>query len=197
MGIGRVVVIMIVVMMVMIMVMVMMMIRRLKTTHAGTEGITKRTIHDVRARRIGALPFNVVVMAFLNCAHFALKAQNGCAVFAQDACRWWHCAESRMASIFSADVMVLATFQRQYLTAIAADSAVRWRRLTHLFHDPLGKGFQYFGVVTQIASFDELDACVLGSDLIGEPIDAVDQNPGEKEVWEDDDALVWQARHML
>jgi flagellar basal body-associated protein FliL len=72
-GIRRVVVIMVVVMVMIMVVMVVVMIRRLKTTHAGTESITKRTIRDVRARRIGALPFNVVVVAFLNCAHFTLE----------------------------------------------------------------------------------------------------------------------------
>jgi hypothetical protein len=102
-----------------------------------------------------------------------------------------------MAAIFGADVMVLAIFQRQNLTAIAANPTVWWRRVAHLFHDPLGKGFEHLWVITQIAGFDELDACVLGSDLIGEPIDTVDQNPRKQEVWEDDDAFIRKARHML
>lgn len=199
-GIRRVVVIMVVVMVMMVMIMVVMvvvMIRRLKTTHAGTESITKRTIRDVRARRIGALPFDVVVMTFLNRAYFALEPQNGGSVFAQDTCWWRHRPKGRMAAVFGADVMVLAVFQCQNLTAIATNATVRWRRVADLFHNPLGKGLEHLGVITQIAGFDELDVCVLGSDLIGEPIDTVDQNPRKQEVWEDDDAFIRKARHML
>ena len=75
-GIRRVVVIMVMVMVMVMMVMimvVMMMVRHRKTAHASAEGITKRAVRDVRARCVGTLPFNVVVVAFLNCAHFTLE----------------------------------------------------------------------------------------------------------------------------
>ena len=72
-GIGRVVVIMVMLMIMVVMVVMMMVVRCCKTTHPGAEGITKRAVRDVRARCVGTLPFNVVVVAFLNCAYFALE----------------------------------------------------------------------------------------------------------------------------
>lgn len=139
----------------------------------------------------------MVMVAFLNCANFALEPQNGGAILTQDTSRGWNCTKSRMASVFGANVMVLATFKSEHLTAVTADATVRGWRVAHLFHDPFGKSFQNLGVIAQITSFDELDVFVFCRHLIGETIDPVDQDAGKQEVREHNDALVRQACYVL
>ena len=54
----------------------------------GAEGITQVAVRDIRPRRRRSLPFDMMVMAFLNCAHLCLKPQNLSAIFAHCAVGW-------------------------------------------------------------------------------------------------------------
>ena len=161
------------------MVMVVMMILRLEPAHAGAECVAKFTISHVGARRVGTLPFHVVVVAFLNRPNFAFKPEHLRAVFAQDACWRRDRTKSRMAAIFCADLVGLAVFQGQNLTAIATDPAVGWRRIAVLFHDPFGDSFEHFGVIAQIARLYELDIRVFGGNLVSKAINPVNQDAGK------------------
>jgi hypothetical protein len=93
-----------------IIVMVIVLILCLQTAHAGAEGIAKRAIGHVRARSIRPLAFDVVVVAFLDRADFALKAQHLRAVFAQNTCGRRDRPKGRMTAIFDTDFMGLAVF---------------------------------------------------------------------------------------
>lgn len=169
------VVVMVVIVAVVVMVMVMV-ICRLKTAHARAEGITERTIGHIGPWRIGTLPFDMVMMAFLHGTHFAFKPQHGCAIFAQHAGRRRDRTKGRMGAICCADMVVLALLKRQNLTAIAANTAIgRWC-VADLFHDPFGKCFQHLGVIAQIAGLDELDIRVFSRNLIGKTVNPVNQD---------------------
>ena len=76
------VVAMVVMMVVIVAVVVVMVICRLEAAHARAEGFTERAVGDVGPWRIGALPFDMVMMAFLHGTHFVLKPQHRCAIFA-------------------------------------------------------------------------------------------------------------------
>src|SRR6056297_1806801 len=89
-------VIMIVVMVMIVVVMMVALILHLKATQARAEGIAQGAIGHVRARRTGALAFDMVVMAFLDRPYLGLEAQNGGGVFAQHTGGRRHIAEGRV-----------------------------------------------------------------------------------------------------
>ena len=74
---------------------------------------------------------------------------------------------------------LFATVHCQHLGPVRTGATVGRRVLTRLLNNPLSKGFQHLGMITQIACFDELNVTVLSRDLIGEPINTVDQNAGK------------------
>ena len=91
MRIRRVVVIMVVVMMmvvpmtvVMIVMMVIIMVvvvAHVQTAHTRAELIAHLTVFDIGTGRIGTLPFNVVMMAFLNGTDLSFEPKDLCPVF--------------------------------------------------------------------------------------------------------------------
>ena len=81
MGIRRVVVVMIMVMIVTMMMMVVVIMLRLKSAKPGAERITQGAIRDVGPGRIGTLPFDVVMMAFLNGTDLSFEPKDLCPVF--------------------------------------------------------------------------------------------------------------------
>src|SRR6056297_3360773 len=105
MGVFRVVVTVIVVVMVvivgMVMTMMMMMMMMvmvplcLQSAQARAERIAQAAIRHVRARRAGALAFDMVMVAFLHGAHLGFEAQDGGAIFAHHAGRRGDVAERR------------------------------------------------------------------------------------------------------
>ena len=185
-----------IVMMVIIMV-VMVVVAHVQTAHTRAELIAHLTVFDIGTGRIGTLPFDVVVVAFLHRTDLALEPKDLCPVFTEHAGRRRHRTKGRMATLFDTNVVRVAVFQCQNLATITADTAVRRRGITVLFHDPFGKGLKHFGVIPQVACFDELDTGMFFSNLIGEPVDTVDQNTREQEVWEHDHPLVGQHRNVL
>jgi hypothetical protein len=106
------VMIMMVVVIMAVVVMMVVVIHSFKAAHTRAEGIAVRAVCNVGARRIGTLPFDVVVVAFLNGTNFALKPQNAGTVFAQNASWRRHRPECRVGAVFSADVVMLAFFER-------------------------------------------------------------------------------------
>jgi len=99
-----------------------------QTAHASAERVTMRAISHVRAGRIGALAFHMVVMAFLNCADFAFEPKHLHTVLAQHAGRRRHRTKGRMCAIFDRDLTAFAILQGQHLAAIPAQSAIGRRR---------------------------------------------------------------------
>ena len=172
----------VVVMMVMIVTVVMVMVMvicGLEPAQPCAEGVAQGAIRHVRARRVGALPFHVMVVAFLYGAYFCLESEDLRAVFAQNAGRRWHVAKGGVLAVFGADVAMLSVFEGKDLFSVGADAAV-WRRVCGgLFDDAFGKGFKHLGVVPQIACLDEGDLGMFRRDLIGETVDAVDQDARE------------------
>ena len=176
---------------------VVMVVGHFQTADACAECVAMVAIRHVRSGRRCALAFYVVVVGFLDCANFALEPQNLGAVFTQDAGgrRGVRKCGMRGADICG-DGDRFAAFHRKNLGAIGAGAAVGGRVFARLFDDAFRKGFQHFGVVTQIACLDELGVGMLGRDLIGEAIDAVDQDAREQEIREDDDPFVAQFCRM-
>lgn len=67
------------------MVVMVMMALAFKPAQPRTKGVAKLAFIHVRSGRIGALAFNMVMMAFLNRTNLAFKAQNLGAIFAHRA----------------------------------------------------------------------------------------------------------------
>lgn len=185
-------------------VIMMVVVLRLETAHARAEGITKRAIGHIRSRSRSTLTFDVVVVAFLNRADLGLEADHLRAVFTQNTGRRRHIAERGVIACFDPaktfrglDVFMLTAFERKHLLAERANRTVRDNRFSVLLFDPLGKGFEHFGVIVEISRFDEMDIGVLRGDLIGKTIDTVDQDTSEQEIGENDNALVAELGHML
>ena len=59
-----------------------------------------------------------------------------------------------------------------------------------MLNDAFGEGLQNRRVITQVVGFYELDVGVLCRDLIGEPINTVNQNARKQKVWRNDDPFV-------
>ena len=87
MGVFRMMVMMVVVTVMMMGVVVVIL--RLEPTHAGTKICAEGTIFDIRPRSIRALPFDMVMMRFLNGADLTLKAKNLRTVFAHRTIGRW------------------------------------------------------------------------------------------------------------
>lgn len=172
--------IMAVVMMTIAVIVVMVRFCGLKSAHTRAERIAERTICDIRAGSRRALPFYVVVVRFLDGANFAFKSQHLGPVFAQHASWRWCIGKRRVLfAHICGDSDLLAAFHRQYLGPVGAGATV-WRRvLTRLLNNPFSKGLQHLGVVTQVARFDELNVRIFGRNLIGETVNAVDQDARE------------------
>ena len=161
-------------------IMVMVIMRRLKPANARAKRIAQCTVSDVRTLCRCALPFNVVVVRFLHSTNFGLKAQYLGAVFAQHACRRRCVGKCRVLfTHIRRNSDLFTAVHRQHLGPVRTGATVGWRVLTSLLNNPLSKGFQHLGMITQIACFDELNVTVLSRDLIGEPINTVDQNAGK------------------
>lgn len=141
MGIGRMMVVMVMIVIMVVMMIVIMAVLRHQTAHTGAKRGAKRAIGHVGPWRAGALTFDMVVVAFLDRANLALKAQDLRAVFTQNAGGGRHRAKGGVAAISSADHMGLPARDSQNLRAIAADAAIGRRGGAVLFHDPFGKGF--------------------------------------------------------
>ena len=139
----------------------------------------------------------MVVVAFLHCADFAFEPKHFGPVFAHDAQRRRRCGKGRVLAVSGTDFALLSPCKGQHLIAVGTDAAVGRRHSPRLFGDPFGEGFQHFGMIAQIAGFDELDAGMLCRNLVGEAIDAVDQNARKQEIREHDNALVGQHRDVL
>ncbi len=142
-------VVMIVVMMVIItvMVVVVVIIGSLQAAHPRAERVTQFTIHHVGAGRIRTLTFDMVVVTFLHGTDFALETQNGSAVLAKNASRWWYGPKRRVFAIFCTNLAAFATFQRKHLATIATDAAIGWGCRADLLHDALCKGFQHLWMI--------------------------------------------------
>ena len=82
------------------------------------------------------------------------------------------------------------SFKAQYLRSIFAGTACRRHNVTQLLCDPFRKGRKHIGMVIQIACLDELNVRMRRCDLVGEPINPIDQNAGKKKIRKYDDALV-------
>ena len=184
-------------MVIIMMMVVVIVIQHDQPAHARAEGIAMGTICHVRAGRIRTLPLDMVVVAFLHRSDFALEPEDLSAVFAQDARRGRNCPESRMRPILDADLMAFTIFERQHLTAITANPAVGRRRRAYLLHDPFGERLEHLRMVAQIACLDELFVGMFGGDLVGEPVDPVDQDARKQEIREHDDPFVGKHRNML
>jgi hypothetical protein len=91
---GVMVVVMIVVMMMVMMVVVIVI--SLKPAHPRAEGVTQGAVCNIGPRCAGTLPLDVVVVAFLNGANFALKSQDLGAVFTQNTCGRRYVGECRV-----------------------------------------------------------------------------------------------------
>lgn len=118
----------------------------------------------------------MVMVAFLNGADLSFEAKHSGPVFAQHTGRWWGIAKCRMLTLIGSDMFVFTILKCEDLFAVAADTAV-WRRVfPGLFNDPFGERFQDRRVITEVACFDKLDIWMRVSDLIGEAIDAVNQD---------------------
>lgn len=190
-------------------VMVMMMrvlVLHLEPTKTRAERIAERAIGHVGARGRGALPFNMVVVAFLNCANFPLKPQNRAAIFAHHASGRRDRAESRVIGTFLArnrralggrDFLHRLALDGEDLRAVLACSTIGRRDGVGLLDDALSKSLKHLRVIPKIARFDKLHLSVLRRHLIGEAIDPVDQDAREEEIGEHDDALVAQLGRML
>ena len=84
-GVMMIVVVMVIMRMVMSMVVVvpmMMVMIHIQPTRPGAKRIAQLAIFDVRSRGRCALPFDVMMMAFLWHPHLGFKSQNLCAIFA-------------------------------------------------------------------------------------------------------------------
>lgn len=175
MGVRRVMVVVVIMTVVMVMA-VIRVFHRLEAAQACAEGIAECAIGDIGPRSRGTLPFDVVVVTFLDRADFALKTQHLRPVFAQHAGGWGRVGKSRMIALFGFNVDVIAVVHRQHLFAVAAKAAIRGRVFARLFDNAFGEGFEDFWVIAKVACFDELDIGVLCRDLIRKAIDAVDQD---------------------
>lgn len=193
MRVDRVVVIMVVVVIVVMIVVMVVVVGCRQAAHASTEGVAVLAIGHVGAGGGGALALNMVVVGFLDGADFGFKAEDLGAVFAEHAGWRWRVGEGGVFALVWCDVFVVPVVECQHLFAVAADAAVGGWVLARLFNDAFGEGFQHFWVIAQVAGFDELDVGVLCGDLVGEAVDAVDQDAGEQEVGRNDDAFVAQA----
>ena len=87
-------------------------------------------------------------------------------------------------------------FEAQHLRAVLAHAAGGRDRLAHEFGHALGKGVHHLRVVAEIRRLDDLKLGVRLGHLIGEAIDAVDQDAREQEIREHHDAAVAQPRHV-
>jgi len=91
------------------------------------------------------------------------------------------------------DMMVMAllaqadfVFEADELLAVFAELAVHRRIAGADFVEAGEEGFDHLLMVVQIAGFDEVDPRVARRRGVDRGVDAVDQNPAEKEVGEDD-----------
>ena len=183
----RMAVTMVMIMGVVMIVVVVMVVIHVQPAGPGAEMITERTGVHGRPRRIGPLPFHMMVVAFLHRAQLAFKAQHFDAIFAHHAGGRRRVGEGRMfGAVLGGNRRHFRVVQRKDLIAIAAGAAIGRRHRTHLFGDPLGEGFQHLLVIVQVTRFDKLDLRVTLCHQIGEAIDPVDQDAGEQEIGEDD-----------
>ena len=111
---------------------------------------------------------------------------------------------SRHRDALTLDVMVVAllrlpdlVLEPQNLRPVFAHGAVHVVVAFQNFTHPVGEGGDHLGMVVQIAGLDKLDIRMRRRNLVGEAVDAVDQDTAEKEIGENDDALEAKARHML
>ena len=151
--------IMIVAMVVIVMmVIVIMRMRDFQSTYPCAERIAQVAIRDIRPRRRSALPFNMMVMALLNCTNLMLKAQDLRAVFAKHTSRRRRVGERRVADpILGCDRNLFAALHRQHLGAIRAGAAVwRWV-LAGLLNDPLCECLKHLRMIAQISRLHERD----------------------------------------
>ena len=140
------------VVMVMVSVIVIVVVLCLEAAHACAKCVAKRTIRYVRSGRRGALAFDVMMVAFLNRANFALKTEDLGPVFAQHAGRRRCVRERRVAfTVFGLDRQSLALVHRQDLRAVGAGAAVGRRVFTSLLDDAFREGFQHFGMVPKVS----------------------------------------------
>ena len=171
--------------MVVVMMMMVMVVHHLQPTKPCAERITKLTIFDVRARGRGPLPFNMVVVAFLNRTNLCLEAKHLRAILAHHACWrrnvtkcWMACAlsDGNSSALSRCDLTYFFPFDGQNLGAVLTGTTVRRWYLAYLFSHSFNEGFQNFGVITQIGSLYELNVRMLCRYLISKTVDAVDQD---------------------
>ena len=112
------------------------------------------------------LPFDVVVVTFLNGTDLLFEAQDLGPILAKNTCRWRDSPKCRVLAILRADVAMLSIFESQHLLAIGTNPAVRRGRVAVLLHDAFSKGFQHFGMIAKVASFHELNIGMFGGNLI-------------------------------
>ena len=115
------------VIMVVVMVPMMMIMLHLQPTHSSAEVAAQRTIDHIRARRIGPLTLNMMMVAFLDSADFCLKTRNCGAIFTHHTSGRGDRAKGRMLSVLWFDVMMVPAFQGQNLFTIATKRTI-WRR---------------------------------------------------------------------
>ena len=199
-------VMMMIVPVIMTVIMMMVVMIGLQAAQAGAERITQGAIGNVRAGCGRALALDVVMVAFLYGADLGFKAQNLRAVFAQNTGWRRHVTKGRVAcALFSGERGALlggdfgngSVLDGEHLCAILAGAAIWWGDSIGLLANALGKGFEHFRVVAQVTCLDELHVGVFGGDLIGESVDAVDQDAGEQEVGEHDGAFVAEFCNVL
>ena len=141
------VMVMIVVVTMMMAVMIMSVIGHDQPAHPCAERVAMGAVRNVRAWCVCPLPFDVVMVAFLDGTNLGLKTQHLNAVFAQYAGRWRDRAKGGVFPVFRADVVMSAIFKRQHLFAISTNPAIGRGCVTVLLHDAFGKGFQHFGMI--------------------------------------------------
>lgn len=188
----------------MMIVIMMMVVIRLETAHTCAESIAELAIRNIGTRRRGTLPFDVMVMAFLDSTNLCLKTDHLSAVFTQNTGLRRNLTKGgviarldRSKAFGGLDVLVLTAFERKDLLAERTDTAVRDHSLAVLLFDPFGKGLKNLWVIVKITGFDKMNIGMLSRNLIGEAIDPVDQNAGEKEIGEHHNALVAKFGDVL
>ena len=139
------------VIMVVVMVPMMMIMLHLQPTHSSAEVAAQRTIDHIRARRIGPLTLNMMMVAFLDRADLRLKTQNCRAIFTHHTGGRRDRAKGRVLSVFWFDVMMVPAFEGQNLFTIAAKRAIWRRRLGDLFGNPLRERLQNMRMIPKIS----------------------------------------------
>ena len=111
---------------------------------------------------------------------------------------------TRCRDTLSLDMMVVAflgkahlVLKPQNLRPVFAQGAVHVVLTIKNFADTVGKSGDHLRMIVQIAGLDECSAGMGRRHLVGETIDAVNQDPGKQEIGKDDNALESKLHHML